>query len=75
MCTFVIHFTTFQIGSHNIGVYVDSFNQLRTHCGQAGKQIQCTIVTTVDETAENFNQEEHHSIEALSETETMHAST
>ena len=47
----------------------------REQCGQAGKQIQRTIVTTVGETAENFNQDQHHSSEALSETETMHAST
>ena len=50
-------------------------HQLRTQCGQAGTQIQRTIVTTVGETAENFNQYQHHSIEALSETDTMHAST
>ena len=50
-------------------------HQSRTQCGQAGKQIQRTIVTTVGETAENFNQDQHHSSEALSETETMHAST
>ena len=50
-------------------------HQLRTQCGQAGKQIQRTIVTTVGETAEHFNQDQHHSIEALSENETMHAST
>jgi len=50
-------------------------HQSRTQCGQAGKHIQRTIVTTVGETAENFNQDQHHSIEALSETENMHAST
>ena len=50
-------------------------HQSRIQRGHAGKHIQRTIVTPVGETADNFNQEQHHSIEALFETENMHAST
>ena len=63
--------------THNIEINVSirTIHQSRTQRGQAGNQIQRTLVTTVGETAENFNQYQHHSIEALSETETMHTST
>ena len=63
--------------THNIEINVSirTIHQSRTQRGQAENQIQRTLVTTVGETAENFNQDQHHSIEALSEPETMHTST